>query len=52
MKRLTEPSTWAGFAAFLQAAKLLVPPQYHIVLDGGTALAATMAGLIPEKAVK
>lgn len=49
MKRLKEASTWAGFAAILQAAKLVVPPQYHFVLDGATAIAGTVAGLVPEQ---
>lgn len=49
MKRLKEASTWAGIAAILQAAKLLVPPQYHIVIDGATAAAGAVAGMVPEK---
>lgn len=52
MKRLKEASTWAGIAAILQAAKLLVPPQYHVAVDGLTVLAGTVAGIVPEKAVK
>jgi hypothetical protein len=49
MKRLFEPSTWAGLAAILQAAKTLTAPQHHIVLDGATALAGVVAGLLTEK---
>ncbi|WP_158567972.1 hypothetical protein [Duganella sp. BJB476] len=52
MKRLKEASTWAGFAAILQAAKMFVPPQYHILLDGATAIAGTVAGIVPEKGVQ
>ena len=49
MNRLKEPSTWAGFAALFQLAKLIVPPQYHIVVDGATAMAGALAGVIAEK---
>lgn len=47
--RFKEPSTWAGFAALFQLAKLIVPPQYHIVVDGATAVAGALAGVIAEK---
>lgn len=49
MKRLTEASTWAGIAAILQAAKALIPPQYHVLLDGATAASGAIAGLVREK---
>lgn len=49
MKRFKEASTWAGLAAIFQAVKLFVPPQYHIVLDGATAIAGTVAGVVPEQ---
>lgn len=49
LKRLKEASTWAGLAAILQAAKLVVPAHYHMVLDGATAVAGTIAGVVPEK---
>jgi hypothetical protein len=49
MKRLKEPSTWAGLAALCQAAKLVVPPHYHYLVDGATALAGVLAGVIAEK---
>lgn len=52
MKRLTEASTWAGFAAIFQALKIVVPPQYHMLLDGATAMAGTVAAGVPEKAAK
>lgn len=42
-KRLNEPSTWAGFAAVFQGLKLIVPPQWHQYLDGGTVMAGTIA---------
>lgn len=48
MKRFTEPSTWAGFGVLFQAAKMFVPPQYHLVLDGASAVAAAVAGVMPE----
>jgi hypothetical protein len=49
MKRLKEPSTWAGLAALFQLAKAVVPPQYHIVVDCATAMAGALAGVIAEK---
>lgn len=51
MNRLKEPSTWAGLAALFQLAKMIVPPQYHIVVDGATAMAGALAGMIREKGV-
>jgi hypothetical protein len=48
-KRLCEPSTWAGLATILQAAKVIVPPQYHLVLDGATAVAGAIAVRLPEE---
>jgi hypothetical protein len=48
MQRFFEASTWAGFAAILQAAKVLVPPQYHVALDGATAVTGVIAGMLPE----
>lgn len=48
-KRIREPSTWAGFGVLLQMAKSFLPPQYHIILDGATAVAGTLAGVISEK---
>lgn len=50
MNRLKEASTWAGFAAVFQMLKVFVPPQYHLVLDGATAVSGALAGVIPEKA--
>jgi hypothetical protein len=48
MKRFTEPSTWAGFAALFQAGAALAP-QYAFALHCATVLAGTLAGLIAEK---
>lgn len=42
-KRLQEPSTWAGIAAVLQGLKLVMPPQWHQVLDGATMAAGGVA---------
>jgi hypothetical protein len=42
-KRLNEPSTWAGLAAVLQGLKLVMPPQWHQVLDGVTMAAGGLA---------
>lgn len=49
MSRLKEPSTWAGIAAIFQMMKAFLPPQYQIVMDGGTAVAGALAGVIAEK---
>ena len=49
MNRFTEPSTWAGIAALLQLARAFVPPQYQIVVDGATAMAGALAGVIAER---
>ncbi|MYM67286.1 hypothetical protein GTP45_10635 [Pseudoduganella sp. FT55W] len=48
MKRLKEASTWAGLAAILQALKTVVP-QHAVVLDGLTAIAGTVAAVVPDK---
>ncbi len=52
MKRFTEPSTWAGLAALFQLARAFVPPQYQICIDGATAVAGALAGIIAEKSVR
>lgn len=52
MKRLTEASTWAGLGVFFQVAKAFVPPQYAVVLDAASGLAAAAAGVIPDAAHK
>ena len=48
MKRLKEPSTWAGFAAFLQALKMFVP-QYSVYADALTMGAGSVAVALREK---
>lgn len=52
MKRFCEPSTWAGLAALFQLAKTFVPPQYQIFVDGATAVAGALAGVIAEKGAR
>lgn len=52
MKRLYEPSTWAGFAALFQLARAFVPPSYQICIDGATAVAGALAGVIAEKGAR
>jgi hypothetical protein len=47
--RITEPSTWAGFAGILQGLKLLLP-HYASVLDGLTMAAGTVAALRADPA--
>lgn len=47
MKRLKEPSTWAGFAALLQVAGAFLPaytPIFHVL----TVAAGSLAAAIPE----
>ena len=48
MKRLKEPSTWAGIAGILQALKAMLP-QHALVLDGLTGAAGVLAGVMAEK---
>lgn len=48
MKRLKEPSTWAGIAGIFQALKGMLP-QHAEVLDGLTVAAGVLAGLVAEK---
>lgn len=47
MDRLKEPSTWAGLAAVLQAAKVFLPV-YALALDGLTAAAGGLAVALRE----
>lgn len=47
MKRLKEPSSWAGLAAILQALKF-VAPQYAILIDAATAAAGGVAVVLRE----
>lgn len=47
MGRLKEPSTWAGLAAILQAAKVFFPV-YGLALDGLTAAAGSLAVALRE----
>jgi hypothetical protein len=48
MKKLKEPSTWAGFAAMFQMGAALAP-QYAFGFHCATVLAGTLAGLIGER---
>lgn len=50
MKRLKEPSTWAGLAALIQMAKAVTPPHYHIIIDGLTGVAGGLGVLLREQA--
>lgn len=51
MNRFKEASTWAGIGVFAQMLKAFLPPQYHLVADATSAVAAALAGVIPEKSV-
>ena len=47
LKRLKEPSTWAGLAVILQAAKVLVPG-YALAIDAVAVAAGSMAVVLRE----
>lgn len=46
--RVTEPSTWAGFAGILEGIKLVLP-QYSGLITGVQAIAGGIAVLVREK---
>jgi hypothetical protein len=48
MKRLTEPSTWAGFGILAQAAKTIFP-HYAPVLDGLSFVFGSVAAAVTER---
>lgn len=47
MRRLTEPSTWAGLAACLEGVKFFLP-QYAAVIVGVQAIAGGVAVMLRE----
>lgn len=47
MKRIKEPSTWAGLAAILLAIKVVVP-QYAMLIDAAAAAAGGVAVVLRE----
>ena len=49
MKRLFEPSTWAGVAGMVLGLKLVVSPQWHPVVDVLSAAAGGLAVALREK---
>lgn len=49
--RLTEPSTWAGFAGILEGVKLVFP-QYAGLITGVQAIAGGVAVLVREQGAK
>lgn len=49
--RLTEPSTWAGFAGILEGIKLVLP-QYAGLITGVQAIAGGVAVLVREQGAK
>ncbi|MFL6675889.1 MAG: hypothetical protein ACJ8LG_21680 [Massilia sp.] len=49
MKRLAEPSTWAGIAALFQVLKGFLPVHNQIYADGLSAAAAALAYKLPER---
>lgn len=49
MKRIFEPSTWAGLAGLVLGLKLFVSPQWHPVVDAVSATAGGLAVALREK---
>lgn len=52
MKRLFEPSTWAGLAAVVQGLKFVLPAHWHAVVDAASVAAGGVAAAMREGAVK
>lgn len=48
INRVSEPSTWAGVAAILQALAFFFP-QYAVLINSATVLAGCAAGAMPER---
>ena len=46
--RLSEPSTWAGIAAILEALKLVLPG-WAVVITGVQAVAGSVAVVVRER---
>ncbi|WP_158522521.1 hypothetical protein [Herbaspirillum robiniae] len=51
MDRLKEPSTWAGLGILAQVLKGFFPA-YALVLDGASAAAGALAGVMTENKPK
>jgi hypothetical protein len=49
MRRLIEPSTWAGVGVLLQVVKPMLPVVYQPLADALTAAAGTAAAALTEK---
>lgn len=49
MKRLAEPSTWAGLAAIFQVLKSFLPVHNQIYADALTVGFGAIAGALPER---
>lgn len=50
MKRIAEPSTWAGIAALFQVLKGFLPAHNQVYADALTVAAGALAGALPERA--
>jgi hypothetical protein len=51
MRRVKQPSTYAGIAGILQGVKAFLP-QYSAYLDAATIAAGTVAALVHEQGAK
>lgn len=51
MNRFTEPSTWAGLGVLAQVLKGFFPA-YALLLDGASAAAGALAGVLTENKSK
>jgi hypothetical protein len=49
MKRIAEPSTWAGIAAMFQVLKGFLPAHSQVYADALTIAAGALAGALPER---
>jgi len=49
MKRLFEPSTWAGLAVAVLGLKVILPPHWHLIVDGASVAAGGVAAVLREK---
>ena len=49
MKRILEPSTWAGLAVVLLGVKAVLPAHWHAIIDGASMAAGGLATVLREK---
>ena len=49
MKRIKEPSTWAGIGVLALAAKGMLPPSWAWLGDAASVVCGGIAGVLSEK---